>query len=392
MDDLEVTATALHLLTTLFNVLFSVYLPVVRGSIEISEEENDIIFNNQIINSLLQSAAMLIESFNKLVVLAATCAQTNIPSPRIERVLFPDFLHSDFHGRDFFNELQCCQHLFWTLTGESVQSCLQIVRDIGPAVNMQTRRGNRRQNEYPYLLDMRNRILLVIVWLRMYPEVSILSGIFMVSPTTVQREIPTPLPILWQYFRQMVRWPTREQWFDMANDWNLFPGAVAVIDGTRHEIQIPQTEPQQHFYSGHCRYHNFSSQIIMDNRGNIVFVQSGFLGHNNDSGQFQLMPRIGPGEELHLPHGLYILADKGYPLQYPLVTPWRVADAAGNPQRELFNLELRRARVRIEHCIRRVKEYGAVQNIWRHERWMFPVVVELCAFLAQRHICLSRVL
>ncbi len=38
MDDLEVTATALHLLTTLFNVLFSVYLPVVRGSIEISEE------------------------------------------------------------------------------------------------------------------------------------------------------------------------------------------------------------------------------------------------------------------------------------------------------------------------------------------------------------------
>ncbi len=169
-------------------------------------------------------------------------------------------------------------------------------------------------------------------------------------------------------------------------------GAVAVIDGTRHEIQIPQTEPQQHFYSGHCRYHNFSSQIIMDNRGNIVFVQLGFLGHNNDSGQFQLMPRIGPGEELHLPHGLYILADKGYPLQYPLVTPWGVADAAGNPQRELFNLELRRARVRIEHCIRRVKEYGAVQNIWRHERWMFPVVVELCAFLAQRHISLSRVL
>ncbi len=79
----------------------------------------------------------------------------------------------------------------------------------------------------------------------------------------------------------------------------------------------------------------------MDNHGNIVFIQSGFLGHNNDSGQFQLMPRIRPGEELHLPHGLYILADKGYSLQYPLVTPLRVADAARNPQQELFNLELR---------------------------------------------------
>ena len=103
------------------------------------------------------------------------------------------------------------------------------------------------------------------------------------------------------------------------------------------------------------------------------------------------MPRIGPGEDLHLLHGLYLLADKGYPLHYPLVTPWRQADVVGNPQRQLFNLEVSRIRVGIEHCIRRLKEYGAAQHIWRDERWMFPVVVELCACLAQRHISLSRV-
>ena len=158
----------------------------------------------------------------------------------------------------------------------------------------------------------------------------------------------------------------------MANSWELFPGAVGVIDGTRREIQIRQTEPQQQFYSGHCRYHNFSAQIIMDNLGNTFFIQSGFLGHNNDSGQFQLMPRIVPGEDLHLPHGLYILADKGYPLHYPLVTPRRQADVVGgNLQRQLFNLEVSCVRVGIEHCIRRLKEYGAVQQIWRHKRWMF---------------------
>ena len=106
------------------------------------------------------------------------------------------------------------------------------------------------------------------------------------------------------------KWPSTEQWLERANHWKMFPGVVAVIDGTRHEMQRPQTEPQQHFYSGHCRYHNLSTQIIMDNQGNIVFVQFGFLGHNNDSGQFQLMPGIGTGEELHLPPGVYILADK----------------------------------------------------------------------------------
>ena len=130
----------------------------------------------------------------------------------------------------------------------------------------------------------------------------------------------------------------------LANHWEMFPGAVAVIDGTRHRIQRPQTEPQQSFYSGHTRRHNFSTQIVMENQGNIVFIQSGFLGHNNDSGQLQLMPSIGVGGELYLPPGLYILADIT-PCVYPLITPWR--GVAGDPLKQLFNREFSRVRTRV---------------------------------------------
>ena len=133
----------------------------------------------------------------------------------------------------------------------------------------------------------------------MYPEVAVLSGLFMICPSSVEREVRFLLPVLWNYFNEFVRWPTAEQWLEMANHWEMFPGTVAV-DGTHHRIQRPQTEPQQSFYSGHTRCHNSSTQIVMNNRGNIVFIQSGFLGHN-DSGQLQLMPSIGVGGELHLP-------------------------------------------------------------------------------------------
>ena len=105
-----------------------------------------------------------------------------------------------------------------------------------------------------------------------------------------------------------------------------------------------------------------------------------------------MMPRIGDGEELHLPAGLYVLEDKCYPCEYPFLTPWRERHVAGYERKQLFNLELRRMRVWIEHCIRRIKEYGAISHIWRHERWMFPIVNELRAFLAQRHISLSHVI
>jgi hypothetical protein len=269
------------------------------------EESSNIIDRNDTLNSLLATVGQLFRAFYDLIALTATCGQSNIPRARVERILYPDFIGSYFPGRDFYNELVRCEHLFWNLTGESVESFNQVVRDATPYITMYTRHRRLRVRDNPFTLDIRNRILLMFIWLRMYPEVVMLSGLFMISPTTVEREIRFLLPVLWNYFKEQVKWPTAEQWLEMANHWNMFPGAVAVIDGTRHRIQRPQTEPQQIFYSGHCRYHNFSTQIIMDNHGNIVFIQSGFLGHNNDSGQFQLMANIGTDEELHLRVGIF---------------------------------------------------------------------------------------
>ena len=51
-----------------------------------------------------------------------------------------------------------------------------------------------------------------------------------------------------------------------------------------------------------------------------------------------------------------------------------------------------RVRTCVQHCDRRVKEYGDVSHLWRHECWMFPIVTKLFSFLAQRHIQISRVI
>ena len=53
------------------------------------------------------------------------------------RAVFPNFVRSACNGRDFFSELEHCQHLFWNLTGESVESFLQIVQDVGPTIYSQ---------------------------------------------------------------------------------------------------------------------------------------------------------------------------------------------------------------------------------------------------------------
>ena len=255
---------------------------------------------------------------------------------------------------------------------------------------MWTRRGTARERERPCILDIRNRILMVFIWLRNYPCSSVLSAMFMVNEDSINKDVHMITNILWYNFHQNVSWPNNDQWRMKMNSLEWFPGCVGFIDGTRHEIYIPAVEPQRLFYSGHCCFHNFSTQIIIDVDGNICYIQSGFLGHNNDAGQLLMMPDIGNGMPLNLPLGAYIIGDGGYPNRYPVLTAFRRQNEL-NEEQELFNYRLRAARVQVEHKIRRMKEYRAVASIWRHPRWFFPIVAELTAFLAQRHIMLSRI-
>ena len=199
------------------------------------------------------------------------------------------------------------------------------------------------------------------------------------------------LPILNRYFSNFIRWPSDEEWEDKIGYWENFPYAVGVIDGTLHEIQRPITDPQELYYNGRVHYHCLSTQIVTDNMGNIVLIRCGFMGHMNDAGQWQhVAPPIGHNLPLSLPANVYLLADKGYANEDPLITPWRRQRVRGHPQRKLFNKELARHRESIEHTIKRFKEYKAASHIWRNNRADFLMVAETCASLAQRHIALTR--
>lgn len=231
------------------------------------------------------------------------------------------------------------------------------------------------------------------MWLRKYPCLDTLALIFDISPSTVSALIHRVIPVLWRYFHNQVVWPTNAEWNALRGNWRNVPNAVGCIDGTPHEIYRPEVEPQRQFYSGHRHYHLMNTQLIVDNLGNIVFLQAGFLGSMNDSGNFNLMERIGPGTNYDMPQNVFLLADKGYADTPPLVTPFRALQirrmARGDQRRaRRFNRTIAKCRILVEHTIKHVKTYRSISSIWRHPRWFQPIVVELCTFLAQRHVVL----
>ena len=293
-------------------------------------------------------------------------------------------------GRDYWHELVHDGPRFFSLTGETPQSLTTIVDDLERQLLSRSRYARRFRQ---FKLNARNRVLMVFMWLRHYPREELLAAQFGVSTNMVSRDIHHIVPLLWHYFESQITWPNQLEWLALAGNWDEFPNTVGAIDGTMTEVNIPQSEPQHEFYSGYGRYHCMSTQIIIDNTKKIRFLRSGFLGHCNDAQQYQLLPRIGDGEELQFPNDLNLLADSIYPNGHPLLTPFRInQEGAGLNQENirLYNLCHRHYRATVEHVISDFKTYAVMKGKYRHERWFLPIVANVCAALAHRRIVVNQ--
>lgn len=303
------------------------------------------------------------------------------PDPMLNvrnRLFFEDI--NTYEGRNMFDLLSNNRCHFYYITGETPETFLQLINLLD--INMQ-------QHTIRHKLSVRNRALLFVIWLRTYPSFHFLSSLFNVSTSTIRNEIVLMYKPFERKTKQFVKWPSREEWAGHRGTWVQLPATVGAIDGTSHEINIPTTEPQQQYYSGHRNYHAIHTQIITDTNGTIVHVECGFLGHMNDAQQFALMSRIGPNEDLDFPPDLYILGDKIYPNRYPILTAFTAAQLARRHGMQLrkclkFNRYLTSYRVCVEHAIARLKSYKAISSVWRHSRRMLVKTVHICAGLTCR--------
>ena len=266
-----------------------------------------------------RNAFRMLLAYMMLLAAVIPLPNLNIILPIMQR-LDPLFLGFDFRGRDVFTSVGNQRHLFWLNTGELPETLEDIVFRLTPVLNRLNWRGGMRRRRRGGKQNNTIKVVLTFLWLRKYPCIDTLALFFDVSRSTVSHIIHSVVPALWRFFSNEVTWPSIAEWNRMQGEWRFFPDVVGCIDGTPHEIYRPQVEPQAQFYSGHRHYHVMNTQLIVDNQGNIVFLQAGFLGSMIDAGNFILMDRIGPGTGYDMPGGTVLLEDKGYGDFVPLLT------------------------------------------------------------------------
>ena len=316
------------------------------------------------------------------------------PLGNILHALFPDFVGSNDQGHNVFAELIQHPPRFWYLTGETPESFLNLLNQVWVDI---TRPRNVRLNHPPMppgffnrtKLTLVNRLLVVIIWLRQYPTLFLLSEMFHVSVTTICDEIHHVLPILRFHLQHEIQWFAPEEIDRQRGFWPEIPNAVGALDCTIHRIERP-TENQGRYYRGDKRCHFVNTLCICDTEGRIRHIEAGYSGHWNDTVVYYFS-RVANGE-LQLPANTFLLADGGFPAQHPLLVPYQANQVLHNPALALVNEIQRSYRSIIERVQGDVKVSRAVASLWRNEKERMGECIFVAACLWNRRLDLLAAL
>lgn len=95
---------------------------------------------------------------------------------------------------------------------------------------------------------------------------------------------------------------------------NKIPFAVGAIGGTKCIDLVSVYQ----FYSGYRYYHSLHTQIVVDNDGVIMYMDSGCLEHMDDAQQYALMLQVGSRSRIFA--RVKFVGDIFCPNRYPLDT------------------------------------------------------------------------
>ena len=245
---------------------------------------------------------------------------------------------------------------------------------------------------HPFELDLRDQLLLTVIWLRHYPIFAVLGYLFGVSESTASRVPPRILPVLEAAGRDTMRMPDpgRLRRKTLADLLAETPELAGIIDTFEQPIERPQDRAQADtFYSGKKKRHTLKVQVVVDEEtGQIIDVSGSYPGPTSDMTVLKdsgVMDRLPPGLGL-LGDLAYLGMDKLSPA-VAAATPRRKPRGKPRPEEDIaYNREFSRRRVKVEHSIGRMKRFKAVAEVDRHHQRHHTRRVNAVAGLVNRQL------
>ncbi len=291
------------------------------------------------------------------------------------------------------------------MTGLSSEEFDALARAIVPVIATAVAAGRERRRGrparraagggHPFALSFREQLLLVVVWLRVYPTSPVLGFLFGVRHQTVLRTVAVVLPILEQAGRDTMRLPGhgergRRSRRQMPELLAAIPELAVIVDTFEQRVQRPRDRAAaDRYYSGKEKQHTLKTQVATDRRtGKIVDVPDSVCGPTHDLALLEasgLLERLAPEVG-----ALGDLAYVGVAALHPTglgFTPRRKPRERSRPPEDLaYNTAFAAERISVEHTIGRLRRYQALTQLDRHHRQHHAARVRAVAGLVNRQL------
>jgi DDE superfamily endonuclease/Helix-turn-helix of DDE superfamily endonuclease len=136
----------------------------------------------------------------------------------------------------------------------------------------------------PFKLDVKDRCIMLLVYYRLYITYTLGSFLFDLDQSNICRDIQKieslvrqclPIPQKIYNITKRLKTPDEVE--------KYFPGFLAFIDSTEHQIPRPKNNRKRKaYYSGKKKRHTVKTQIMVNNRGFIIHKSAKKKGKRHD--------------------------------------------------------------------------------------------------------------
>jgi len=286
---------------------------------------------------------------------------------------------------------------FRSLTGLSVEEFDQLyleVEQVYPAAeDHRLARPNRKRKRgagHKFHHVLRNRLLLTLTWLRVYPSYRVLGLLFSLDKSNVCRNLKIMLPVL----QQVTDLALPDLGTDLGEDdleaiLARFPELRAIVDASEQRTRRPKDkEAQRAYYSGKKKAHTIKTQILVNQEGRPCHVSDSVPGSQHD---LTLERQSQVNEKL--PPQVKMMGDKGYQglqndnAKRTVELPTRKPRGQElTDEQKTANRALAVTRIVVEHVLAHIKIFQVLYQVYRHSRDAYNRIFRLVVGLVIRHI------
>lgn len=224
-----------------------------------------------------------------------------------------------------------------------------------------------------------HKALMALLYLRHNVSHEVVGSFFSFSADTSENAFHDVVPILRDLFPKE-KWEAEKKWRKSESSWTPDDVERTIIDSFETPMPRPSlNDRQKRVYSGKKKRHTLKTQVITDQKGEILDVNAGHRGPAADVKIYHQFPPAPPVA------GKPRLGDKAYVGAQPEVQTPRKKPKGGEltaAQKE-ENKRISSQRVRVEHGIRRIKAFRIMRDEYRHAMGLFPMVASAVIGLIQ---------